>query len=230
MPRLPRPLVPLMTLLLLLVPVRAGATIARAVTFDEKVENAASIVLGKCVRQEARWDDAKKWILTYSTFEVEKAYKGGSPGQLTIVTPGGRVDNVAQEVIGMPRFEEGEDHVLFVRNSQAGPTVLYLEQGAYKVEAGERGERRVQPLTSNAVLVDSQRGVAVAPERPRTLREFETNLRDTVTRNRAQQMELAAKKKREESSIWNQLRRNSPLVLLAIVGAALATWQLMKRN
>ena len=229
MARLPRPLVPMLTLVLLLVPVRAGATISRAVPFDEKVENAASIVLGKCVRQETRWDDAKKWILTYSTFQVEKAYKGGSTGQITIVTPGGRVDDVAQEVIGMPRFQEGEDHVLFVRNSQAGPTVLYLELGAYRVEKADRGERRVQPLSSNAVLVDSQRGVAVAPERPRTLREFETNVRDTVERGRAQQMELAAKKK-EESSLWNQLRRNSPLVLLALVGAALATWQLMKRN
>ena len=230
MARLPRPLVPLMTLLLLLFPVRAGATIARAVTFDEKVENAASIVLGKCIRQETRWDDAKKWILTYSTFQVEKAYKGGSTGQITIVTPGGRVDDVAQEVIGMPRFQEGEDHVLFVRNSQVGPTVLYLEQGAYRVEAGERGERRVQPLVSNAVLVDSQRGVAVAPERPRSLREFETTVTQTVARGRQQQMELAARKKQEESSLWNQLRRNSPLVLLALVGAALATWQLMKRN
>lgn len=161
---------------------------------------------------------------------MEKAYKGAAAGQITIVTPGGRVDNVAQEVIGMPRFQEGEDHVLFVRNSQAGPTVLYLEQGAYRVEGGERGERRVQPLVSNAVLVDSQRGVAVAPERKRTLREFETTVRDTVARNRAQQMELAAKKKEDESSLWNQLRRNSPLVLLALVGAALATWQLMKRN
>lgn len=221
---------PLLTLLLLLLPVEAGATISRAVSFDEKVENAASIVLGRVIRQESRWDPAKKWILTYSTFQVEKSLKGAAAGQITIVTPGGRVDNVAQDVIGIPRFREGEEHVLFVRNSQVGPTVLYFEQGAYQVTDGERGDRVVTPLVSNAVLVDTQRGAAVAPERQRTLRDFETTVGETIQRRKTLQMELAAKKKAEENSILNQLKKNSPLILLALIGAALATWQLTRRN
>lgn len=216
-------------MLSMLSPVKAGATVTRAVTFDQKVENAASIVLGRCVRQESRWDDAKKWILTYSTFQVEKSIKGSGTGEVTIVTPGGRVGDVAQEVIGVPRFREGDEHVLFVRNSQVGPTVAYLEQGAYRV-VEDRGERLVMPVSSNAVVVDSQRGVAVQTDGTHTLREFETRVRDTVRRRQKIEMDLLEEKKREEASIWNQLKRNMPLVLLALVGAALATWQLTRRT
>lgn len=205
------------------------ATITQAIPFDQKVENAASIVLGRCVRQEARWDDARKWILTYSTFQVEKSIKGGGPGEVTIVTPGGRVGDVVQEVVGVPRFKEGDEHVLFVRESRVGPTVLYLDQGAYNV-VEDRGERLIVPVASNAVVVDSQRGVAVATDGPRTLREFETRVRDSVERRQKIAMDLVEEKKREESSLKNQLRRNLPLVLLALVGAALATWQLTRRT
>lgn len=216
-------------MLSLLAPMKAGATITRAVSFDQKVENAASILVGRCVRQESRWDDAHKWILTYSTFQVEKSMKGGGTGEVTIVTPGGRVGDVAQEVVGVPRFREGDEHVLFVRNSQVGPTVLYLEQGAYRV-VEDRGERLVVPVSSNAVVVDSQRGVAVQSDGTHTLREFESRVKDTVQRRQKVEMDLIEEKKREEASIWNQLKRNLPLVLLALVGAALATWQLTRRT
>jgi hypothetical protein len=216
-------------MLSLLAPVKAGATITRAVSFDQKVENAASIVLGRCIRQESRWDDARKWILTYSTFQVEKSIKGAGTAEVTIVTPGGRVGDVAQEVIGVPKFREGDEHVLFVRNSQVGPTVLYLEQGAYRV-VQERGERLVTPVSSNAVVVDSQRGVAVQTDGTHTLREFESRVKDTVVRRQKIEMDLLEEKKREEASVWNQLKRNMPLVLLALVGAALATWQLTRRT
>mgnify|MGYP006176776515 CR=1 FL=1 len=49
------------------------------------------------------------------------------------VTPGGIVGSVAQEVVGVPKFRKGDEHVVFVRQSKAGPTVLYLEQGAYRI-------------------------------------------------------------------------------------------------
>src|SRR5687767_1579887 len=119
--------------LLAFAPIAAEATIFRAVQFEEKVENAATIVVGQLVDQQSRWDGARKNILTYSTFRVEKTLKGQPAQQITIVTPGGTVDNIAQEIIGVPRFEKGEDHVLFVKNTNAGPTVLFLEQGDYRV-------------------------------------------------------------------------------------------------
>lgn len=214
---------------LALTPMAAEATLSRAIHFDEKVEKAESIVLGKVVAQESRWDDAHKWILTYSTFEVEKTLKGTPSQRVTIVTPGGTVDNIAQNVIGVPRFRNGEESVVFVRSTPAGPTVLYFEQGAYRVTKNDRGDRIVRSAVSSPVVVDSQRGAAVAPEEARPLRDFEQRVEKTMRDREAVRMEMLEQKKREESSIWAMVQRNKLLVALALIGAALATWQLLRR-
>lgn len=212
-----------------LAPLSAHATLAEAKSFDDKVENAASIVVGRCVAKESRWDNARRWILTYYTFEVEKALKGNQTRQLTVVAPGGTVGSMTQDAVGVPKFDIGDEHVLFVRNTAAGPTVLYFEQGAYQLVREHGGERRVLPAVSSAVLIDTQAGKAVAPESPRTLREFEGRVRDTMKRREAMRMEMIEQKKKEEASIMRVLQRNKGLVFLALIGAVLATWQLVKR-
>lgn len=217
-----------LTVALALMPSFAEATISRAIAFDEKVENAAAIVLGRCVSQRSQWDDTRRWILTYSTFEVEKAMKGAPSREITIVTPGGNVGDIYQDSIGIPAFRQGSEHVLFVRNSKVGPTVLYFDQGAYDV-VSVRGERFVKPVVSSAVLVDTQRGMAVAPEATRSLRDFETSIRDSIRRREAMRMQVIEKKRKEETSLLNVLHRNRALVFLALIGAVLATWQLVKR-
>lgn len=215
--------------LLLIIPLTAEATISRAVQFEEKVDRAAGIVVGKCIAQTSRWDSAHNWILTYSTFRIEKTLKGAPAQEITIVTPGGTVDNIAQEIIGVPRFREGEEHALFVRHSQAGPTVLYLEQGDYRIVADGRGERMVEAAVSSAVLVDTGRGTAVTPEPPRTLRAFESSVRDTVSRREAMRMKMIERKQKDQASLRQQIRRNRELLALALIGALLATWQFAKR-
>lgn len=213
---------------LALLPVAAQATIARAVTFDEKVERAAAIVYGECVKTESRWDASHSSILTYSTFRVEKSMKGAPAQQITIVTPGGSIDGVHQSSIGIPSFDEGAQHVIFVRNTAVGPTVLYADQGAYDVVDDGR-EKIVRPVASEAVRVDTQRGMAVAPEEVRTLRSFETAVQSSVRQGVRNRMEIIQEKKRRESSFWSQMNANRGLVALAIVGIALATWRLLKR-
>jgi hypothetical protein len=214
---------------LALAPIPARATISEAKSFDDKVEHAASIVVGRCLRQQSQWDASHKLILTSTTFRVEKTLKGAPAQEVTIVTPGGTVGTIAQDVIGVPRFREGDDHVIFVRNTNSGPTVLYFEQGAYQV-VDEGRERMVKPLVSSAVLMDTQRGIAVAPEGPRSMRDFENSVRETMRRREAIRMELIEKqKKKEAASMANVLRRNWMLVALALVGGVLATLQLLKR-
>lgn len=207
----------------------AGATVLRAVDLEEKIDRAGGIILGKCVRQVSRWDHARNWILTYSTFEIEKTLKGAPAREVTVVTPGGTVGNVAQETIGVPRFQSGEERVLFLRDSAAGPTVLYLEQGAYRVDRDGRGNRLVRPALSSQVLVDTGRGRSVAPEPERPLEEFERTVRETIRRRELLRMELLEREAQEKASIRSVLRRNAGLVALALAGAILATWQVLKR-
>jgi hypothetical protein len=210
----------------------AQATLAVAATFDQKVDNAAVIILGKCVRQESRFDPTGRWILTYSTFQVEKTMKGTAGPEVTIVTPGGQVGSLHQVSVGIPEFRLGSENVIFVKNSKAGPTVLYFDQGAYDVSNDERGERVVSPVPSNLVKIDTQRGVAVAPDdTPQPLPRFEQRVNDTLRdlRDHKMQMDvLAAEKLRREASLWSVVKENRWTVLLALVGIAFATWRLMR--
>jgi hypothetical protein len=197
--------------------------------FDDKVDNASAIVIGKCIDQSSRWDAAGKWILTYSTFRIEKSIKGGPAQEITLVTPGGEVNGIHQETIGVPKFDIGEDQVVFVKNTRVGPTVLYFEQGAYDIET-IRGERVVKPAVTAAVLVDTQRGMAVTPEGPSTLREFEDRVRARVKeRQEFERMQIIEREKRQNASIGSVLMRNKTLVALALLGALLATMQIIKR-
>jgi len=219
------------SLIALLLPLSATASIARAVAFDDKVDDAASIVLGKCVRQTAKWDADRRWILTRSTFRVEKAMKGQPQGEVTVITPGGSVDGIHQDTIGMPSFREGSDNVLFIRNTASGPTVLYFEQGAYDVVRDEKGNRIVRPVASDAVHVDTQRGMAVGPEAPRPLPQFESEVASAIRRNAAQRMEIVKPlpKKTNSASLGEILHRNRLLVMLAAFGLFLSAGQLFRR-
>ena len=211
---------------------RADATVSIAATFDEKVEHADAIVLGKVVRQESKLDEARGMILTYTTLQIEKTLKGGAPQQVTIVTPGGKVGDLQQTTIGVPTFEEGKDNVVFVRNTKSGPTVLYFDQGAYDV-VRSGSERVVKPVATDAVHVDMQRGVAAAPEEPRELRTFETAVRGAHARARHNRMELLERQRRNleaQTTIGAMVAENKWLIVLTALGIVLAAVQFIRRS
>jgi hypothetical protein len=209
---------------------RAGATLARAATFEEKVAGAESIVLGKCTATRSQWDADHRWIVTYSTFDVEKSLKGQSGPQLTLITPGGVVGDIHQDTIGIPAFREGDENVVFVRNTNVGPTVLFFDQGAYEVTKDSRGDRMVAPVPTEAVHVDLQRGMAVPDESPRTLQQFERDVHAAqITINNRMELVRQREQKQQQSSLRDVLLANKFLVALALAGVALATWQLLRR-
>jgi hypothetical protein len=209
----------------------ANAAIAQAATFDEKVDNAAAIFLGKCVKTEAKFDPTGRWIVTYATFNVEDTMKGNAAGQLTVVTPGGNVNGIHQETIGVPAFHEGDEHVIFLKNTRLGLTPLYFDQGTYNVAAGEHGEKMIVPMPSNVMHIDTQRAMAVAPnDEPRTLDSFKHAVSDSM-KGSPQRMQMSAmqSKGKPQKSIWSTVAENKLLVMLALAGLALAAWQLMRK-
>src|SRR5207247_10977456 len=98
-------------LLLVAVPA-AQATLAAVATFDEKVDNAASIILGRCIKTESRMDPTGRWILTFTTFQIEKSLKGTPATQITILTPGAQVGGTRQDTLVIPQFRKGNETVL----------------------------------------------------------------------------------------------------------------------
>lgn len=209
----------------------AEASMATAAPFEEKVDNATSIIEGRCLKNESRWDPSGRWILTYSTFKVLNTLKGGAAQEVTLVVPGGSVGGVHQSSVGLPAFSEGSENVLFIRNSKAGPTVLYFDQGAYNVTTNERGEKVVAPVASDVVHIDAQRGVAVPAEGPRSLSEFKGEV-DRAVRTadeRRQKMDLIRARQQKGPSIGSMIIGNKLVLAALAIGLLLAAWQLFRR-
>jgi hypothetical protein len=206
----------------------AAATLSRAVAFDKKVEQAQSIVMGKCIRTRSQWDDQHRFIVTYSTFAVEKALKGGGPAEITVVTPGGKVGSLRQESVGIPAFHEGDERLLFVKSTAFGPTVLYFDQGTYEVSSDEHGEKVIAPVATAAVRIDPQSGKAVEPETRRTLGEMQRDIQ-AASSHAAEQMEMVRTRQHQAAASKSPFGQYKFLLILALAGAALATWQLLRR-
>jgi hypothetical protein len=212
----------------------AQAAIAQAATFDEKVDHAVAIVLGKCVRTESRYDRTGRWILTYATFSVEQTMKGNAAGEITVVTPGGSMNGIHQVTSGVPVFREGDEHVVFLRNTPVGLTPLYFDQGTYNVTTGGHGEKLIVPMPSNVVHIDTQRSMAVvAPaDQPRTLDAFKQAVSVSMngTAARSQMSAMGRSKPPQQKSFWSTVTENKLLIALAFVGIGIAAWQLLRRR
>ena len=209
----------------------AHASMATAASFEEKVDNAAAIVVGRCVKNESRWDPSGRWILTYSTFKVSSTIKGAPAQEVTVVVPGGSVGSVHQSSVGLPSFAEGSENVLFIKNTKSGPTVLYFDQGAYDVTTNERGQKIVAPVASDAVHIDTQRGVAVPAEAPRTLNEFRADVDREVraAAERKQRMEMIRASAKRGPTLRSMIVDNKLILAALAVGLLLAAWQLFRR-
>jgi hypothetical protein len=208
----------------------AQATLVRAVPFDQKVDEAQSIIVGKCVRTHSEWDAAHRWILTWSTFTVQQSLKGNPPPEVTVVMPGGQVGSIHQDSIGIPAFREGDERVIFIKNTSVGPTVLYFDQGAYAVQTDGRGEKTIVPVPTGAVRVDTQRGTAVEPEHARPLREFQSDVHEALQRVASQKMGMMRQTNpRQAAPAQTPLSKYRWLLIVAVIGAALATWHLVRR-
>jgi hypothetical protein len=214
----------------------AHATVAQAASFEEKVDHAAGIVLGKVVNTRSAFDPSGRWIVTYSTFRVENVIKGQPAAEVTVVTPGGHVGNVNQSTIGIPVFNSGDERVVFLKNTKLGPTVLYFDQGTYEVRNDERGERLVAPVQSDLVTVDGQTGKAITSEdaeHPKTLREFQEAVRNAerTRQNRVEMNALAQRAKQQPgNSLADILARNKMVIAIAAIGAIIAAWQLSRKS
>lgn len=226
------------TLLLLVTALAAAplyATVVEAVPFDQKVERADAIVLGKVVDSRSELAPDGRFIVTHSTFEVERALKGSMPQRVTVTTPGGRVGSLHQRSIGVPEFRQGDEKLVFLTQTRGGAIVpLFYEQGTYDVERDSRGEIMIRPVSSSAVMIDSQTGLATAAgEAPRSLRAFEASVRRSLG---ARQMQgVASPDTGQDSpgafaSAREWLGEHGLLVALVMAGIAVASIPLLRRR
>jgi hypothetical protein len=98
---------------------------------------AQAIVRARCVANSTRWEDGEIW--TIADFQIEETWKGATPYRFTIRLLGGTVGNITSTVEGVPRFQSGDDVVLFLETTKYGDySVESWMQGTFRVALDRR--------------------------------------------------------------------------------------------
>jgi len=117
------------------------------------VRGSSDIVVGRVGTVRARWDDARRHIVTDVTFEVGESLKGVRR-RLTLTQLGGEVDGMRLTVPASPSFRPGEEALLFVwRDARGRAQVNGLGQGKFEI--------RREPTTGAMVLGRNLPGLEV---------------------------------------------------------------------
>ena len=92
--------------------------------------NADLIVTGKVSGNRSNWNIDKTRIYTEATLKVDEYLKGNSNGSQVVITyPGGEVRGIGELYTHMPKFENNEDVLVFLKKDEKGFKVFDGEEG-----------------------------------------------------------------------------------------------------
>lgn len=126
---------PLAAVLLALAGPAAAATFFET-SVEEMARTSDAVVRGRVAGAASRFTRDGR-IVTEVEIAVDGAWKGNASAVLRLVVPGGSVGGIAQTVDAAPRFEEGEEVVVFVTRRGAAWLVNGHALGKYRVEGAE---------------------------------------------------------------------------------------------
>ncbi|MEZ5361080.1 MAG: hypothetical protein R2748_01760 [Bryobacterales bacterium] len=115
------------------------ATTVERLSFGQVVSQSSAIVHGTVVRSRMAWDADKVAIWTHYDIQVKSSLKGRPGPILTLSEPGGEVDGKHMQVVGAPRYEVGEEVVVFVAPTATGLLrTCGWGQGKFAVRASDQ--------------------------------------------------------------------------------------------
>ena len=122
----------------------------------ESLSKGADVVLtGKVVQQNSKWNEDRSRIYTNATIQVEEYLKGTTnEGSIVVTYLGGEVGDVGELYTHMPRFEDDEEILVFLKRDQ--------RTSSYKVFNGEEGKLSIvydkttgEKVTTSNVQINS---------------------------------------------------------------------------
>ncbi len=128
----------------------------KEISMLKTLSNGADVIAtGKVAKLKSSWNKDKTRIYTETTLHVDEYIKGNSNGNtVTITYPGGEVGSVGELYTHMPRFENNEEVLVFLKKEK--------NDAAYKVFEGEEGKIRVlndsktgEKITSSNVRINN---------------------------------------------------------------------------
>src|ERR1700733_6721937 len=98
-------------------PATTATTLAR-LSLAQMAHAAGSIVRVRCLSVSSQWEAGTIW--TFTEFQVLEHFKGAPPARIRVRMPGGRVGHVVATVEAAPKFQPGEETILFLEITTAG--------------------------------------------------------------------------------------------------------------
>ena len=121
-----------------------------AVELKDLSVGADVIITGKVTQQSSSWNDDNTRIYTKATIQVDEYLKGINNGSsITVTYLGGEVGDVGEMYSHMPRFQENEEVLVFLKKDN--------KNSEYKVFNGENGKISVidDPKTGEKVTASN---------------------------------------------------------------------------
>jgi|GEM_PF-4921153 len=114
-----------------------------------------SIVAGTVTRQASEWNADRTRISTRVTVAVKQTVKGpGAPDTIEVSVPGGEVGEIGEWVSDSPRFDTGEDILLYLKQSAGA---------ALQVYGGSGGKLSLPPGKVESMSFQELEGIAREP-------------------------------------------------------------------
>jgi hypothetical protein len=159
-----------------------ATTLAR-LSLDQLAAAADAVARVRCTSVEARWENNEIWTLT--SFEIVETMKGALPTRITVRLPGGRVGHLTASVDGTPRFNAGDEAVVFLERSRAGGfSVTAWVEGTFRISRVPRSglETVTQDSSTFSVFDTATRAFHTEGIRRMPLEQFRERVAAAVTR------------------------------------------------
>ncbi len=161
----------------------ARATTLARMSLDQLGAAADAVARVRCAGSESRWENGAIWTAT--TFHVVETMKGNLPPQVTVRIPGGRVGHLSAVVDGAPKFDPGDEAVVFLERSRSGVlSVTGWVEGTFRIYRNPRtGSETVTQESSTFPVFDAAtRRFRTEGVRRMPLEVFRERLRTSIAR------------------------------------------------
>ena len=136
---------------LVFLPTIRATTLAR-LSLDQLAAGSDAVARVRYAGARSRWENGSIW--TVAEVEVLETMKGHLPGEIAVRLPGGRVGHLTAIVDGTPKFNPGDEAVVFLQRSRAGGfTVAGWVEGTFRISHDPRSGRETVTQDSSAFAV-----------------------------------------------------------------------------
>jgi hypothetical protein len=168
---------------LVFLPTIRATTLAR-LSLDQLAAGSDAVARVRYAGARSRWENGSIW--TVAEVEVLETMKGHLPGEIAVRLPGGRVGHLTAIVDGTPKFNPGDEAVVFLQLSSAGGfTVAGWVEGTFRISHDPRNGRETVTQDSSAFAVFDRASRTFRTEgiRRMPIEEFRARIAASVARS-----------------------------------------------